>query len=225
MKLSTVLKKLGINVDDDIELDDAITQTKQQSEGNNDVAALVGLVNTLISQQSSPQTQQQVNQGNADLVKLAAMLSPLLKDNSQPKALYEEGFYNNETGEFDIGKITDEGLKNALSDFTSKQAAKDTQRIIDAAYNEELSKRSLAMDKELFRKVIDLSKVTVSDGKVTGMTEAFDALKDKGVYKAQPGSPLTQGFKPVENPNGNAMAATGGIGLYQAAAMEEENYN
>ena len=160
MKLSTVLKKLGINVDDDIELDDAVTQTQQQSEGNNDVAALVGLVNTLISQQNSPQTQQQVNQGNADLVKLAAMLSPLLKDNSQPKSLYEEGFYNNETGEFDIGKITDEGLKNALSDFTSKQAAKDTQRIIDAAYNEELSKRSLAMDKEMFRKVIDLSKVT-----------------------------------------------------------------
>ena len=176
MKLSEIFAKLGIKVDDEVDLG-------QQAAGNPETAQLIGLVNTLLA--------------------------------------YSEGFYNNETGAFDLSKISDATLKGALEDYTAKQAAKETQRIIDAAYETELAKHNLAIDKEVFRKVIDLSGVTVKDGKAAGIEEAFNALNDTGVYKAQPANPLNSGFKPAENPaacNGNIMSFADALNEAAAAA-------
>lgn len=222
MKLSEILKKLGVTVDDDVELDSAIKTTQQQAAGNDNVAVLVSLINTLITQKDN---QQNSSQGNADVEKLAEALKPLLKP-EVTSAPYAEGFYDKAAGSFDLSKINDQTLKDALSDYSSKLAAKETQRVIDAAYEAELAKRTLAVDKELFKKVIDLSGVTVKEGKVEGLAEAFDALNDKGVYKAQPANPLTSGFKPIDNGSSSNLGnLTGGAGLYQAAAMDAEARN
>jgi hypothetical protein len=182
---------------------------------------VVDLVSLLLNPKEDPAQKQVINESNANVVQLANLLNGLQdKKQEPPKALYEDGFYKD--GNFDLSKITDAGLKDALTDYLGKQSAKDNQRFIDDAFNAELAKRSLAIDKELFSKIIDLSKVTVTDGKVTGMTEAFDALKDKGVYKAQTSSPLLQGFNPVQN---KETSASGTINSLFAAAQAEAEMN
>lgn len=215
MKLSEILAKLGIKVEDEVDLG-------QQAAGNPETAQLIGLVNTLLAKMGDAQASSQVNQSNADVAKLAEILQPLLKQEQTPATPYAEGFYDSNAGTFDLSKISDTTLRGALEDFTNKQAAKETQRIIDAAYEAELAKHNLAIDKEVFRKVIDLSGVTVKDGKAAGVEEAFNALNDKGVYKAQPANPLNSGFKPMENVTNNTGNLTGGAGLYAAAQMDAE---
>lgn len=214
MKLSEIFAKLGIKVDDEVDLG-------QQAAGNPETAQLIGLVNTLLAKMGDAQASSQVDNSDSDVVKLADILARAMPQVQTPTEPYTEGFYNNETGAFDLSKISDATLKGALEDYTAKQAAKETQRIIDAAYETELAKHNLAIDKEVFRKVIDLSGVTVKDGKAAGIEEAFNALNDTGVYKAQPANPLNSGFKPAENPaacNGNIMSFADALNEAAAAA-------
>lgn len=184
-----------------------------------DVAELLTLV---LGQQADPSTQANVNSSNSDVIKLAGLLSTLMANKETPETqvekAYGDGFYKD--GAFDLSKITDEGLKAALTDYIGKQAAKDNQRLIDDAFAEELKNRTLSIDKELFTKLVDTSKVEVKDGKVTGMKEAFDALNDKGVYKGKASSPVTQGFNPVQNKEVNPITTANS--LFAAAEAEAE---
>ena len=222
MTAKEILAKLGFKVDDkgNVEIDQAAGDGK--AAGDNNTAQLVGLVTTLVDKLSNPQTSSRVDYSDSDVVKLADIIARAMPQVKTPTEPYSEGFYNNETGAFDLSKISDATLKGALEDYTAKQAAKETQRIIDAAYGTELAKHNLAIDKEVFRKVIDLSGVTVKDGKAAGVEEAFSALNDKGVYKAQPANPLNSGFMPMENVTNNTGNLTGGAGLYAAAQMDAE---
>ena len=150
---------------------------------------------------------------------LAALLAPMLtKTQEAPKAV-EEGFFKD--GKFDLDKINDASLKSALTEYTTAVQAKENQHVIDNAVKAELGKRHLAIKEDVFMKLLDLSKVKVDGDKVTGVTEAFDALKDSGVYKSAPTSPLNQGFSPMENKNTGAVTlGVGGSGLYAAAAED-----
>ena len=142
----------------------------------------------------------------------------LTKTQEAPKA-FEEGFFKD--GKFDLDKINDATLKSALTEYTTAVQAKENQHVIDNAVKAELGKRHLAIKEDAFMKLLDLSKVKVDGDKVTGVTEAFDALKDSGVYKSAPTSPLNQGFNPMENKNTGAVTlGVGGSGLYAAAAED-----
>ena len=134
-----------------------------------------------------------------------------------PKWSLEEGFF--EDGKFNLDKINDASLKSALTEYTTAVQAKENQHAIDSAAKAELSKRHLAIKEDAFMKLLDLSKVKVDGDKVTGITEAFDALNDSGVYKSAPTSPLNQGFNPMENNNTGAVTLGAG-GLYAAAAED-----
>lgn len=221
MTAKEILAKLGFKVDDkgNVEIDQAAGDGK--AAGDNNTAQLVGLVTTLVDKLSNPQTSSRVDYSDSDVVKLADIIARAMPQVKTPTEPYSEGFYNNETGAFDLSKISDATLKGALEDYTAKQAAKETQRIIDAAYEAELAKHNLAVNKDVFRKAIDLSGVTVKDGKAAGIEEAFNALNDTGVYKAQPANPLNSGFKPAENPaacNGNIMSFADALNEAAAAA-------
>lgn len=222
MDYKELLAKLGLKVDDkEIVGDDKAAGAGKAADDNN-TAQLVSLVATLVDKLNNPQTSSRVDYSDSDVVKLADILARAMPQVQTPTEPYSEGFYNNETGAFDLSKISDATLKGALEDYTAKQAAKETQRIIDAAYEAELAKHNLAVNKDVFRKAIDLSGVTVKDGKAAGIEEAFNALNDTGVYKAQPANPLNSGFKPMENVTNNTGNLTGGAGLYAAAQMDAE---
>ena len=214
-QLMEMLKNLGVKVEDAPEGDQQQNQQQQQT----DFTQVADLIKAITSLQQGTQTPQQVNQNNSDVASLAALLAPMLTKTQEAPKAFEEGFF--EDGKFNLDKINDATLKSALTEYTAAVQAKENQNVIDNAVKAELGKRHLAIKEDAFMKLLDLSKVKVDGDKVTGVTEAFDALKDSGVYKSAPTSPLNQGFNPMENKNTGAVTlGVGGSGLYAAAAED-----
>lgn len=209
-QLMEMLKNLGVKVED------APEDGQQQQQ--TDFTQMADLIKTITSLQQGTQSQQ-ANKNNSDVAALASLLAPMLaKTQEEPKA-FEEGFFTD--GKFNLDKINDATLKSALTEYTSAVQAKENQHPIDDAVKTELGKRHLAIKEDMFMKLLDLSNVKVEGDKITGVTEAFDALKDSGVYKSAPTSPLDQGFNPMENKNTDAISVgVGGSGLYVAAAAD-----
>ena len=215
-QLMEMLKNLGVKVEDAPDGDQQQNQQQQQTDFTQVVADLIKAITSL---QQGTQTPQQVNQNNSDVAALAAILAPMLTKTQEAPKAFEEGFFKD--GKFDLDKINDASLKSALTEYTTAVQAKENQHVIDNAVKAELGKRHLAIKEDAFMKLLDLSKVKVDGDKVTGVTEAFDALKDSGVYKSAPTSPLNQGFNPMENKNTGAVTlGVGGSGLYAAAAED-----
>ena len=209
-QLMEMLKNLGVKVED------APEDGQQQQQ--TDFTQMADLIKAITSLQQGNQSQQ-VNQNNSDVAALAALLAPMLTKTQEAPKAFEEGFFKD--GKFDLDKINDASLKSALTEYTTAMQAKENQHVIDNAVKAELGKRHLAIKEDMFMKLLDLSKVKVDGDKVTGVTEAFDALKDSGVYKSAPTSPLNQGFNPMENKNTGAVTlGVGGSGLYAAAAED-----
>ena len=216
-QLMEMLKNLGVKVEDAPEGDQQ--QNQQQNQQQTDFTQVADLIKAITSLQQGTQTPQQVNQNNSDVAALAALLAPMLTKTQEAPKAFEEGFFKD--GKFDLDKINDATLKSALTEYTTAVQAKENQHVIDNAVKAELGKRHLAIKEDMFMKLLDLSKVKVDGDKVTGVTEAFDALKDSGVYKSAPSSPLNQGFNPMENKNTGAVTlGVGGSGLYAAAAED-----
>ena len=216
-QLMEMLKNLGVKVEDAPEGDQQ--QNQQQNQQQTDFTQVADLIKAITSLQQGTQTPQQVNQNNSDVATLAALLAPMLTKTKEAPKAFEEGFFKD--GKFDLDKINDASLKSALTEYTTAVQAKENQHVIDNAVKAELGKRHLAIKEDVFMKLLDLSKVKVDGDKVTGVTEAFDALKDSGVYKSAPTSPLNQGFNPMENKNTGAVTlGVGGGGLYAAAAED-----
>lgn len=212
-QLMEMLKNLGVKVED------APDGDQQQQQQQTDFTQVADLIKAITSLQQGTQSQQQVNQNNSDVAALAALLAPMLTKTQEAPKAFEEGFF--EDGKFNLDKINDASLKSALTEYTTAVQAKENQHVIDNAVKAELGKRHLAIKEDMFMKLLDLSKVKVDGDKVTGVTEAFDALKDSGVYKSAPTSPLNQGFNPMENKNTGAVTlGVGGSGLYAAAAED-----
>ena len=219
-QLMEMLKNLGVKVEDAPEGDQqGQQQQQQQQQQQTDFTQVADLIKAITSLQQGTQTPQQVNQNNSDVAALAALLAPMLTKTQEAPKAFEEGFFND--GKFNLDKINDASLKSALTEYTTAVQAKENQHVIDNAVKAELGKRHLAIKEDAFMKLLDLSKVKVDGDKVTGVTEAFDALKDSGVYKSAPTSPLNQGFNPMENKNTGAVTlGVGGSGLYAAAAED-----
>lgn len=214
-QLMEMLKNLGVKVEDAPEGDQQQNQQQQQT----DFTQVADLIKAITSLQQGTQSQQQVNQNNSDVAALAALLAPMLTKTQEAPKAFEEGFFTD--GKFNLDKINDASLKSALTEYTTAVQTKENQHVIDNAVKAELGKRHLAIKEDAFMKLLDLSKVKVDGDKVTGVTEAFDALKDSGVYKSAPTSPLNQGFSPMENKNTGAVTlGVGGSGLYAAAAED-----
>ena len=216
-QLMEMLKNLGVKVEDAPDGDQQ--QSQQQQQQQTDFTQVADLIKAITSLQQGTQTPQQVNQNNSDVAALAALLAPMLTKTQEAPKAFEEGFFKD--GKFDLDKINDASLKSALTEYTTAVQAKENKHVIDNAVKAELGKRHLAIKEDAFMKLLDLSKVKVDGDKVTGVTEAFDALKDSGVYKSAPSSPLNQGFNPMENKNTGAVTlGVGGGGLYAAAAED-----
>ena len=215
-QLMEMLKNLGVKVED---APDGDQQQNQQQQQQTDFTQVADLIKAITSLQQGTQTPQQVNQNNSDVAALAALLAPMLTKTQEAPKAFEEGFFKD--GKFDLDKINDASLKSALTEYTTAVQANENQHVIDNAVKAELGKRHLAIKEDMFMKLLDLSNVKVDGDKVTGVTEAFDALKDSGVYKSAPTSPLNQGFNPMENKNTGAVTlGVGGSGLYAAAAED-----
>lgn len=118
-------------------------------------------------------------------------------------AIFEDGWFNSDTGEIDESKITNTEALGAIKMIKDKLNKDKEAKLISDSLNTELKNYSLNVTEDTLRKVLDMSNVKIGeDNKVTGVKEALEALK-----KAEPGffkdkekesNPLNEGFNPVE---------------------------
>lgn len=120
--------------------------------------------------------------------------------------MFEDGWFDEASGNVDLGKIKDPEALAAIQLITNKYKDEREQRLIDDSLNDTLKEYSLAVSEDTLRKVLDTSGVKIDkDGKVVGVKEAIEALKtaEPSFFKdkAKESNPLNEGFNPVEKKN------------------------
>ena len=136
--------------------------------------------------------------------------------------LFEDGWFNSETGEIDESKIKNPEVLSAIQSITGRYKKEKEDRMIADSLNDELKNYSLNVSEDTLRKVLDMTNVKIDkDGKVVGIKEALENLKtaEPGFFKdkEKESNPLNEGFNPVEKKN------TDNIGSFsQAFKLMEE---
>ena len=126
------------------------------------------------------------------------------EDNRMP--VFNEGWFNPQTMTFDPTKIADEATRNALQTVADAIRENNNALAIERAINDQIARSNIAVSPETFRKCLDTSGIKIgADGKVTGVVEAFEALRksDAKLYNevSKENSPLNEGFSPVNKTN------------------------
>lgn len=136
--------------------------------------------------------------------------------------ILETGWYDEKSGKLDPTKIKNPEVLAALQMLESRYNTEREDRIISDAITAELKNYPLNISTDMLRKVLDTSTVKIKDGQVTGVKEAFDALKqaEPGFFKAsrEKSSPLSESFNPVDRSNSVEAGS-----FAQAFSMMEEN--
>ena len=133
-------------------------------------------------------------------------------DGGETMELFEDGWFNSETGEIDESKIKNPEVLSAIQSITGRYKKEKEDRMIADSLNDELKNYSLNVSEDTLRKVLDMTNVKIDkDGKVVGIKEALENLK-----KAEPGffkdkekesNPLNEGFNPVEKKNTDSIGS------------------
>lgn len=132
-------------------------------------------------------------------------------EEQEQMVIFEDGWFNNETGALDLNKVKNAEVAEALKVVNARYVAEKQKRLLSDAIGDELKNYSLAVTEDTLRKCLDLTNVTVKDGKVIGVKDALESLK-----KAEPGffkdkekqdNPLNEGFNPVEKTNNNVISS------------------
>lgn len=203
MKWSDFFKKLGLNLDDEMEdtskesseLDSKVNKNQSENSDNNSVS----------------------NETNTEAEKKAT-------EDSKPMELK----YDEKTGLFDLSGIEDESVKSVLKKANDTVKKTANQVKIDKAVEAKLAglKLNKGITTDAVRKLADLSGVKVdSDGNVTGVNEAFDSLakEQSGLFiadketKETNSNPLLEGF----NPQGSTQQGVVANSFTEAFAMME----
>lgn len=205
MTLMEALKKLlGNRVDEEIDLDLDNETKEEKSEPDK-------------TDESTKDNKSEVEKVNDDKADDKADTSE--KDSSeevkQEKAedkemadikMFEDGWFDEASGNVDLGKIKNPEALAAIQLLTNKYKAEQDKRLISDSLNDTLKEYSLAVSEDTLRKVLDTSGVKIDkDGKVVGVKEAIEALKtaEPGFFKdkEKESNPLNEGFNPVEKKN------------------------
>lgn len=147
-------------------------------------------------------------------------IEEIKKEDTTVAKIFNKGWFNKETGEIDFNAIGDENVRKAFKlVLKTQKSISDNKSLIDNEIKAQLKDNyQLNVSESTFNKLFDRSKISVgSDGKVSGIKEAFEALakEEPNVFKAVKGgakggvkggeqkvnSPLSEGFNPVRGAN------------------------
>lgn len=139
----------------------------------------------------------------------------------EKSTIFEDGWFDETTGKVDTSKIKDDSVKNAFDMVLKRFSDNERAGLIDRAVDDELRNNYLLNVKpERLKSMLDLQQVTVTDGVVSGVKEAIEALKadEPGLFrdKSKESNPLNEGFNPVERKNTNPRS------FMEAARLQEE---
>ena len=133
-------------------------------------------------------------------------------DGGEAMVLFEDGWFNSETGEIDESKIKNQEVLSAIQSITGRYKKEKEDRMIADSLNDELKNYSLNVSEDTLRKVLDMTNVKIDkDGKVVGIKEALENLKtaEPGFFKdkEKESNPLNEGFNPVEKKNTDSIGS------------------
>ena len=196
MKIKDILKKLGLDTEAEVD-DENDTEnkgdTKQKDEGDKQKTDDK-------SSQATLDVYSNINNSKDSTV--------VKTDNSQKEVHSVIPKFNTKTGLFDLNGIEDAELKAVLKLANDTVKTNNNKAAIDKAIENKISTLKLAkgISNNLIKKSLDTTNIKVNDdGAVTGVDEAFDALKksEAGLFVAenenkQGSNPLLEGFNPVQ---------------------------
>lgn len=206
MKLIDILKKLGINIDDEVELTDkkeekTETKTSDEKEVVNNSEVKTDETKT---EEKDKKTEEKVDEPKEE---------PTL-----------ELVYDEKTGLFDTKGIKDESVLAVLTKANNYTINTANKVKIDKAFDEKMSglKIRKGITPEAVRSLVKMDGIKVEDGKVVGIDEAFETLQKEQsglfVQRNQPESnPMLEGFNPVQNTNDNGSALNASLAALSAS--------
>ena len=187
MKWSELLKKLGVSVDDDIEIEEEKHDNKPAEKKVED-------------SEDKDNTDKMVQ----STIKID--LSNLGKEETEDMD-FKNIKFDTSTGMFDLSNIENEDLKSKLEESNNHVRAMQDNFAISRELDNRIAALKLhkGITGEAVRKLIDISAVKVGDdGKVTGLDEAFDNLQKEqsGLFvqkSDRENSPVLEGYHPASN--------------------------
>lgn len=197
MKLLDLLKKLGLNLEDDID----VTEKKEEDDKKEKVEDTKDKEET-----EEKEDDKEKNKDNPD-DKHEILNNSIDKiDKETKEGIKVKLEFNDKTGLFKTDEIEDVELKSVLEQANSYIITTRNNVAIDRAFNEKLGSLKLrkGITVDLVKKVIDLSNVKVDNDKVSGIDEAFEVLQKENsglfVQRNTPeSSPMLDGFDPAND--------------------------
>lgn len=204
MKLVDLLKKLGINLEDDIDVKDEITDS-----------------NTSDSKGGSNINDKDKKENKADNNVTINITDTKKEDKEEDKQEdlemdYKTIKFDINTGLFDLRNIENPDLKEVLKLANDTVIGTANKVKIDSAFNEKLAglKIRKGITPDAIKALIKMDNVKVgSDGSVVGLDEAFDTLQKEQsglfVQRSTPDStPVLEGYNPADNKDAGSNNVT-----------------
>lgn len=192
MKLIDFLKKLGINVDEEIDVTDKKeeeTKTKT-SEVNKDV---------------DKKEEDKSDNNTSDKKEETKDKKEEVKEEPKVELKFDE-----KTGLFDLKGIEDESIKAVLTKANAYTINTANQVKIDRAFDEKMASLKIrkGITTDAVRSLVKMDGIKVEGDKVVGIDEAFENLQKEqsGLFvqrQTAESNPMLEGFNPVQNSNNN----------------------
>lgn len=208
MKMSDVLKKLGINLDENIEIEDEVTDSS--TSGSKSESKIKG-------------DEEKNNKANNNVtINVASSKKDNTKDKDEDTKQediemdYKTIKFDTNTGLFDLGNIENADLKAVLKLANDTVIGTANKVKIDSAFNEKLAglKIRKGITPDAVKALIKMDNVKVgSDGTVTGLDEAFETLQKEqsGLFVSRNTSestPVLEGYNPADNKDAGSNNVT-----------------
>jgi len=192
MKLSDVFKKLGINIEDDIDTEDAASSSKDKEIKND-------------GKDSNDK-----DKSNNVVINVTTSEKEKVQGDEKEETVMDYSKIKFDNGIFDLSTVEDEGLKAVLkasNDYTKATANKVK---IDSAINSKVAELKLnaGITKDVVLTMLDRSGIKVDgNGAVVGVDEAITSLKtaQAGLFVAE---------KNGDGNKGNSNNGQGNVNIY-----------
>lgn len=197
MKLSDVLKKLGLNLDDDIELneDEKNKDKKEKEEDTKNKEDEKDKKDDKGGNKDNPDDKPKIDNIDKDII-----------DKKTEEVNKVKVEFDDKTGLFKTDGLEDVELKETLERANTYTITTRNNVAIDRAFNDKLGTLKLrkGITVDAVKKLIDLSNVKVDNDKVSGIDEAFENLQKEqsGLFVSRntpESSPLLDGFNPAND--------------------------
>lgn len=205
MKLIDILKKLGVNIEEEIEYTDEKTSEVEEGSNLNDSDVEDGK----LSDEDDSKEKREDNKEDAKEY----------KEESTMEIKFDE-----KTGMFDTSNIEDSAVKDVLERANNYTIRTANNVKIEKAFNEKMSglKIRKGITTEAVKKLINFDDIKVDGDSVIGLDEAFETLQKEqsGLFvqrNQSESNPMLEGFNPVNTSNDNGSVLNASLAALSAS--------